>query len=319
MKLVSIVIPTYNRKELVINCINSLHRVINKTDHDYEIIVVDDGSTDGTNEAIKEQFHWVRYYLQENSGAPKARNHGVSNSNGKYILLLDSDDLIEPGFFEPKIALLENNPELAGAYGPFDYFSGEKGFKEQDVIPRHKPYPLEGTGFKKPLQRLLGGWFIPSHAILWRKEVLDQVNGQNTALRINQDVDLMFRILVKGNPIAGVESGRALIRMHRGERVGGINKSPDKLRDIYKLRLFFTSELNKHQLLEDENRRAIANYCFNMWVSYYRTLPDISDQFLELANELYPKLNVKGHWYFKMLGKIFGKTKAVRIKHFLSR
>lgn len=97
--LVSIIIPTFNRKNFITEAVESC---IQQTYKKIEIIIVDDGSTDGTEELVKQQQgkEWlnkpIRYYKQLNSGASAARNKGVEVSNGEFIQFLDSDDILFP-------------------------------------------------------------------------------------------------------------------------------------------------------------------------------------------------------------------------------
>ena len=86
---VSVIIPTYNRVELLPRAIQS---VLNQTYKSYELIVVDDGSDDDTENLMRSKFPWVKYYQIENNGVSRARNFGVEKAVGKYIAFLDSDD-----------------------------------------------------------------------------------------------------------------------------------------------------------------------------------------------------------------------------------
>jgi glycosyltransferase involved in cell wall biosynthesis len=98
--LFSIVIPTYNRAHILPSTIES---VINQTYNNWELIIVDDGSTDNTKEvvnAIAEQGHRVKYLYQENAERSVARNNGINASSGDYICFLDSDDLFKPTHLE---------------------------------------------------------------------------------------------------------------------------------------------------------------------------------------------------------------------------
>lgn len=101
--LVSIVIPTYNRAHIVIEAIKS---AIAQTYPNKEIIVVDDGSTDGTETVVK-SFPQVKYIFQNHSGQAVARNNGWKNSKGKYFSTLDSDDVWQPTFLEKCVPVLE--------------------------------------------------------------------------------------------------------------------------------------------------------------------------------------------------------------------
>ena len=90
---VSVIIPTYNRAHLVSEAINS---VLNQTYQDFEIIVVDDGSTDETCEKLRPYQDKIKYVYVKNGGAAYARNVGMKIARGKYIAFLDSDDLYYP-------------------------------------------------------------------------------------------------------------------------------------------------------------------------------------------------------------------------------
>lgn len=111
MPLVSIIMPTYNRADTIERAINS---VINQTLLDWELIVVDDGSTDNTAELIRQRYaHEPRVALirQENQGVSGARNTGLHVSDGKYIAFLDSDDEYLPHHLELESTFLETHPE----------------------------------------------------------------------------------------------------------------------------------------------------------------------------------------------------------------
>ncbi|MDR7127724.1 glycosyltransferase involved in cell wall biosynthesis [Algoriphagus sp. 4150] len=94
MPTISVIIPTYNRSHVLPNAIQS---VLNQTYEDWELIVVDDGSGDDTKEVIKPYLkdNRIFYFYQENKGVSAARNYGASMANGKYLVFLDSDDLVE--------------------------------------------------------------------------------------------------------------------------------------------------------------------------------------------------------------------------------
>jgi glycosyltransferase involved in cell wall biosynthesis len=105
--MVSIVIPCYNSQSTIARVLSS---VIDQTYTDYEIILVDDGSTDDTKGVIEAFFHGKtidhKYIYQENSGPSAARNRGVENSSGEYIAFLDSDDVWHPQKLEIMISIM---------------------------------------------------------------------------------------------------------------------------------------------------------------------------------------------------------------------
>ena len=110
MPAVSVVIPTYERRELVLEAVAS---VFAQTFRDYEILVIDDGSTDGTEEALQPMAQRVRYFRKANGGVASARNFGIREAQGSLIAFLDSDDLWEPPFLEVTTRYLEENTEIA--------------------------------------------------------------------------------------------------------------------------------------------------------------------------------------------------------------
>ena len=143
--MISFIIPTYNAEKTIQNTINSILKQ-SETSLEYEIIVVDDGSTDNTKNLIQEleSNEKIKYYSKENSGVADTRNFGVQKSNGEYIIFVDSDDYvsqnllkdIEP-YIKQNIDLIKWNPLFVdenkeilstpkSAY--FDIVTGEEGF-----------------------------------------------------------------------------------------------------------------------------------------------------------------------------------------------
>lgn len=311
---VSVIIPLFNRKDLISYTLASLIPVKHPKSS-LEVIVVDDGSTDGGYELVQRDFPEVRLFSQCNSGAPAARNLGLKNALGKYILYLDSDDLIEENFFYKKILFLDSNPEVAGVYGLWEHFSSERRFAPGDIIPRAKHYPLDIIpDWKSHLCRSLEGWYIPSHAVLWRKETLLQINGHKETLKVNQDVDLMFRVLSNRYLIAGGNYPKALIREHEGEGRVGTAKDFQKINCIYELRVEFLKVLNKNGILDKETRDALGTFCFNKWVQYRRSFPILAEKFYALMKEINPQLKISGGFWFVCLLKAAGPRRSILLK-----
>lgn len=107
----SVIIPTYNRSDLLIEAINS---VLNQSLRDYEVIIVNDGSTDNTKEVLSVYGNKIRVIHQENSGSEKSRNAGAEITNGDYLCFFDSDDLMFPWTLEVynEVIKNENSPPL---------------------------------------------------------------------------------------------------------------------------------------------------------------------------------------------------------------
>lgn len=117
-KMISIIIPTYNNPNTIKDCVLS---VINQSSSNWELIIVDDGSTVNTKYIVNEYLddHKVKYYHQRNSGVCLARNFGVSLSKGNFLLFLDADDLLYPNAIKNFTEKIKKYPKLglcSGAY-----------------------------------------------------------------------------------------------------------------------------------------------------------------------------------------------------------
>ena len=106
---VSVIIPTYNRGEVLEQAIKS---VLNQTYQNYEIIVVDDGSTDNTHRILEKYGHKIRYYSKLHGGVSSSRNFGLEKSEGSWVAFLDSDDYWLPEKLERQIEFVRQNPEF---------------------------------------------------------------------------------------------------------------------------------------------------------------------------------------------------------------
>ncbi len=117
--LVSVVIPTYNSAQYLLETIQS---VLSQSWQDFEIIIVDDGSTDNTQEVVEAfNSNKIRYIRQENSGGPsRPRNVGISHARGKYVSLCDSDDLMSRNKLEEAVAFLERYSDLGLLFANFE-------------------------------------------------------------------------------------------------------------------------------------------------------------------------------------------------------
>jgi hypothetical protein len=311
---VSVVIPLFDRAQLVRYTLACLapeqHPGVR-----VEVIVVDDGSADGGPESIATAYPSVCVLSQGHCGAPAARNRGIAAASASSILLLDSDDLIEPGFFSPRLAALRAHPEADGAYAPWDHFASGAEWSPRNVIPRHAQYPIEFSVESKPhLDRLLGGWYIAPQTILWRLSTLRRLGGQDGALPVNQDVDLLFRVLTTGSGLVGCDAPRALVREHAGERQGVIGESREKAESMLALRRKFVEVLRSSGELDSSAKVSLSRFCFDRWREFRTQFPDVAAGFLQLSRELYPELTLRGRWPLTLLAKLIGPVQAAVLR-----
>lgn len=107
MSTISIIIPTFNRSDFITIALDS---VLKQTCNDYEIVVIDDGSSDDTREVLKPYQDNIRYFYQDNKGIPTTRNRGIREATGDYIAFLDSDDYWLPEKLERQMECFSKNP-----------------------------------------------------------------------------------------------------------------------------------------------------------------------------------------------------------------
>lgn len=187
---VSICIPTFNRKGYLKETIES---ILAQTYKDYEIVIVDDGSTDGTEEMIKENDYNVRYYWQTNKGVAAAENKLIELAEGKFISILGSDDLLMPDAIERLVdAIVENGGDVI-VYGPHVRID-ENG----NVCGRDKRTLYSGHITKYLFQDI----FVHSCGSLFPKRVLEEVGGFDESLPVCSDYNLHLRLSLKYRFIA---------------------------------------------------------------------------------------------------------------------
>jgi glycosyltransferase involved in cell wall biosynthesis len=194
---VSVIIPTYNRADKVRAAIES---VLAQTVTDLELIVVDDGSLDGTGKVLAETFSdRIRYYAQANQGASVARNKGVAEARGEWIAFLDSDDLWEADKLEWQFKALEKFGLQSGAcYTDIRFFNhAEKRTMFQLVDQEYGHEGMMGIS-KDVLPRLVrpggAGMVVCLSSLLARADLVRRTGGFDIKLLYSQDSEFMFRL-----------------------------------------------------------------------------------------------------------------------------
>lgn len=314
----SVIIPTYNRVNLVKYTLDSLNSTYHK-EIDIEVIVVDDGSTDNTWEFIKANYPNVVLVKNRGKGAPSARNEGLSIAKGKYIMYLDSDDLVGENYFREKLKALDGDRLLDACYGEYDCFKSDGDFSPNQIQFKHK-YPIieKKEESKQHLLYYLSGRYLPPNSIIWRADFLKKIRGHDTNLLINQDVELVIRAAFNGlKMVAVVDNTKVYIRSHSLDARVGSAENPEKLKQILALRKQIFTQLKANNLDSHENRAALSTYSFNFWKSTRHSFPEIANQFLQFAKEVSWPVEIKGDKVYRFLSKMVGPVNAVNIKYFI--
>lgn len=255
--LVSIIVPVYNRADRIGQTLDSL---LAQTYQNYEIILVDDGSTDRSAEVIAPYLNSrVFYYKQTNAGAPAARNHGFALSKGEVIVFFDSDDLMLPSRLEEQLkALLRENAQACAAGFYINLIGGDA------YLP-----PAAGPGCIMDLfisRKLLGS----TQSWMFSRELVSRVKGFDTQLSCRQDIDLTFRVLQLKPKVAFVRKPLSLFIDHEGaERIMNNWNSPkhleSKSRYHRKVLRFLASEKRADLMI-----KALDYYYWDVLPSYMK-------------------------------------------------
>lgn len=207
---VSVVIPTYNAAELLPEAVES---VLSQTYRDFEIVVVDDGSTDETPAVMEEYAEDVRYIRKENGGSASARNRGIEEARGEYVAFLDADDRWRPAKLETQMDAHAADPTLAWSYTGarlVDHETEEILFRKCQTRRRY------GGDI---LRKLLRGNFVTPSTTLIERRVFDEVGtfDESSLHRISEDWDLWLRIAAR-YPIKYIDEPLVEMRQHTGRK-----------------------------------------------------------------------------------------------------
>jgi len=180
MPLVSIVIPCYNRAWILKEAIES---VLSQKFHDFELIVVDDGSTDETHELLK-SYDQIRTIRQEHRGVSAARNAGIVHANGELIAFLDSDDIWLPEKLSAQVAFYEKHP--AALICQTEEIWLRNGTRAN---PKNRHKKRSGMIFEDSLELCL----ISPSAVMMRRSLFDEVGLYDESMPACEDYDLWLR------------------------------------------------------------------------------------------------------------------------------
>ena len=180
--LVSVIIPSYDRWPMLGESVDS---VLVQTAREYELIVVDDGSTDETPRRLRDYGARLTMLSQSRRGVAAARNLGARQASGQYLAFLDSDDLWHPLKLERQLAFMESNLEVEICQT--DEIWVRNGVR---VNPRHKHRKPSGDIFRASLALCL----VSPSAVMMRRDLFERVGGFDESLPVCEDYDLWLRI-----------------------------------------------------------------------------------------------------------------------------
>lgn len=252
--LVSVIIPVYNGSAYIAETLKSVQSQVYSQ---WEIIVVNDGSTDNTSDIIKESgINSFQLIDQLNAGVSMARNKGLDNAKGEFIVFLDADDLMEPGFLSERIDFLKQHPEAGFCGGTIQNFPGTPLIRKAAADNAEKEILFFDAGCAT----------IPSN-YLFRRQLLIQHSVQfNTSLSSTADRFFILQLTqyTKGKSI-DTPGGKLLYRVNEHSMSHKISRSllDDNTR--------FYHELVKSNLLPKENKQRFkTQYFFSLALGFIK-------------------------------------------------
>lgn len=188
MAFFSVIIPLYNKENFIENTIQS---VLDQTFQDFEIIVVNDGSTDRSEEKLLQfKDSRISYFSKINEGASTARNYGIEKANASFITFLDADDYWYPTFLETMFNNISTVPDQKVFSGAIEIDTSKK------IIPSHYSISKSGNEFEivNYFQASLKETVLCTSCAVFHKTVFDKAGNFDTKIKSGQDTDLWIRI-----------------------------------------------------------------------------------------------------------------------------
>ena len=185
--VVSVIIPVYNGERFLAETVES---VLAQDYHPLEVVVVNDGSTDDTDQEVAPYRDSIRYVFQQNAGVSAARNHGFRLARGEYIVFFDGDDLMLPGKLSDQAELLEQEPSLGYVHSGWHQVDAQGRLLKNVERWQQAPHlSLEAWLTVKPIY--LG-------AMMFRRCWVERVGGFDPELTQSEDMDWLFRLILGG-------------------------------------------------------------------------------------------------------------------------
>ena len=217
---VSIIIPLYNHERFIGEALRS---VLSQTFTDFEVIVIDDGSTDRSPDIVRAvQDDRLRFFRQENQGASRTLNRGIELSRGAFIAILNSDDIFYPERIGEALRAFEEDPSTGAVVSHLEFIDEEGTQVRSPVGPdeywtdQDPETSFRGTG-QIVLNLLAGNFLITSSNLICRREVFDDI-GLFSDLRYTHDYDLFLRLCL-GKKVHLIERPLLKYRLHGANTV----------------------------------------------------------------------------------------------------
>ncbi len=292
---ISAIIPAYNSQDYILDAIHSIQNQTHPVD---EIIVIDDGSTDHTQQILQSPTSKIKYIKQENQGPSTARNTGIKAAQGDWVAFLDADDQWTPDKIEKQLLTLKHSPELHLIAGDMQEIGINNELITQSVLAKHnllqKFQEINSLPIKNALAELVNKNFIPTGTVLVKRFTLIEVGMFNTAIRFGEDLELWAKIASK-HPISCLPEVLILRRLH-GQNATACTMP--MLIDLVKVMQSIRQYSNDILMAQNINAdKLVANAWTNLGYWYFIN-EDYQQAKSAFNNSLKEKLNQRALTYF---------------------
>lgn len=310
--LVSILIPAYNAEKWIAETLRS---AIAQTWENTEIIVVDDGSKDGTLEVAKSfESDRVRVFTQKNQGASAARNTAFSLSHGDFIQWLDADDLLSPDKISLQMAALDrrlsNRTLLSSGWGRFFYRPSQAEFVPTNLWCDLTPTEWLTRKMEENLHMQTGTWLVS-------RELTEAAGPWHTALLSDDDGEYFCRVLQASDGVLFVPGAKVYYRAAGSSSLSYIGMSTKKMdAQWHSMELHIKTLLS----LEDSPRthKACVQYIQNWLVFFYPGKTDLVEKARAMAKSLGGELTPPQlSWKYTWIRALFGWSTAKKASVYL--
>ena len=309
--LASIVIPAYNAERFVAETVRS---ALAQTVESKEIIVIDDGSTDGSAGVLRGFGGAIRCEFGPNRGASAARNRGTALAGGRYIQYLDADDLLEPDAVAKRIAALEG--AAAGvAYSDWQKFDeqADGSFVAGEVVARSM-----AQVHADPEIATFTSFWAPPAALLYSRAVVDEVGGWNESLPIIQDARFLQDAALSGARFVHVPGVGARYRTHRDRSLS--TRDPSAFaRDVFRNACDIQSIWESRGPLSPPQRSALADAFDYVCRQLFAADATLFDDSLGRLYTLRPGFEPSWPKIAGVAGKVLGRSGAATVMRLLGR
>jgi len=254
---ISAIIPAYNSQDFILDAIKSIQNQTHPID---EIIVIDDGSVDNTQQLIQSQTKNIIYLKQDNQGPSAARNAGIKRAKGDWIAFLDADDQWIENKIEKQLDALSLSPELHLLAGDMQEIGMNNEVMTQSVLAKHnllQPFQLnQSRAIHHALAQLVSKNFIPTGTVLVKRSTVLEAGLFNKDIRFGEDLELWAKIAAK-HPITCLPEILMLRRLHQQNATNATAAMLADLVNVMQSISFYAKDtlskqnINSNQLMAD--------------------------------------------------------------------